>query len=271
MKLIRYENQACNIDPEILKRDEFCFSVLARILQGECKLTITDHKRLIICFSCEPYPVWVWLAEDATDAELELAYTTVRDNFPIGENCRINLKHELSEFFINRARADGYQLKITMNLLTYSCPSPIAPRRIVDGECRVATLDDLKATVQYMHDFRIDVGADQTDMNTYEKRARELIDDGRLFFWCDENGERVAMTSYGISSGKGSLSNVYTLPDKRRRGYASNLAYAVTLIIKSSGYLPVLYADADYVASNACYESIGYIKMGGLCTIGCPS
>jgi len=26
--------------------------------------------------------------------------------------------------------------------------------------------------------------------------------------------------------------------------------------------------DADYVASNACYEKIGYVLRGKLCTIG---
>jgi len=30
----------------------------------------------------------------------------------------------------------------------------------------------------------------------------------------------------------------------------------------------MLYTDADYVASNKCYEKIGYILRGKLCTIG---
>ncbi len=34
------------------------------------------------------------------------------------------------------------------------------------------------------------------------------------------------------------------------------------------GYLPMLYTDADYVASNACYVKLGYILRGKLCTIG---
>ena len=35
-----------------------------------------------------------------------------------------------------------------------------------------------------------------------------------------------------------------------------------------AGYVPMLYTDADYAASNACYEKIGYVLRGKLCTIG---
>ena len=31
--------------------------------------------------------------------------------------------------------------------------------------------------------------------------------------------------------------------------------------------MPMLYTDADYVASNACYEKIGFILRGNLCTM----
>ena len=42
----------------------------------------------------------------------------------------------------------------------------------------------------------------------------------------------------------------------------------MTKIAEANGFLPMLYTDADYVASNACYEKIGYILRGKLCTIG---
>ena len=54
----------------------------------------------------------------------------------------------------------------------------------------------------------------------------------------------------------------------RRHHYAEHLVYQVSGIIEENGYLPMLYTDADYVASNACYEKIGYILRGKLCTIG---
>ena len=43
--------------------------------------------------------------------------------------------------------------------------------------------------------------------------------------------------------------------------------YEVTKIALDNGYIPMLYTNADYKASNACYEKIGYELKGKLCTI----
>ena len=37
---------------------------------------------------------------------------------------------------------------------------------------------------------------------------------------------------------------------------------------RKAGYLPVVYTDADYAASNECYKKIGYRLNGRLCTLG---
>jgi predicted GNAT family acetyltransferase len=65
-----------------------------------------------------------------------------------------------------------------------------------------------------------------------------------------------------------SIGLVYTRDEYRRKHYAEHLVYQVSEIVSDLGYLPMLYTDADYVASNACYEKIGYILRGKLCTIG---
>ena len=65
-----------------------------------------------------------------------------------------------------------------------------------------------------------------------------------------------------------SLNLVYTRPAFRRKHYAENLVYQVTKLAMDGGYVPMLYTDADYAASNACYEKIGYVLRGKLCTIG---
>ena len=61
---------------------------------------------------------------------------------------------------------------------------------------------------------------------------------------------------------------MYTRGEYRRRHYAENLVYQVSKMAKDAGYMPMLYTDADYAASNACYEKIGYVLRGKLCTIG---
>ena len=39
-------------DYKILEKDKYTFLVLGRIMGGECELLLTDHERLIICFTC---------------------------------------------------------------------------------------------------------------------------------------------------------------------------------------------------------------------------
>ena len=65
-----------------------------------------------------------------------------------------------------------------------------------------------------------------------------------------------------------SVNLVLTHPDHRRKHYAENLVYQITMKVIEAGFTPMLYTNADYAASNACYEKIGYALRGKLCTIG---
>ena len=46
-------------DLKLLDNDKYTFFVLRRIIGNECRLLITDHEKLIICYSGEPFPVCV--------------------------------------------------------------------------------------------------------------------------------------------------------------------------------------------------------------------
>ena len=54
------DNHVDERDYRLLERDRYTFLVLRRIIGSECSLLLTDHERLIICFTGEPYPVWIW-------------------------------------------------------------------------------------------------------------------------------------------------------------------------------------------------------------------
>ena len=87
------------------------------------------------------------------------------------------------------------------------------------------------------------------------------------YFWKDEQGNNVASCKFASTEGMASINLVFTRFEYRRKHYAENLVYQVTMLAKEAGYVPMLYTDADYVASNACYEKIGYVLRGKLCTI----
>ena len=268
MDLKKFEQCIADIDKDILKKDEYTFFVLTRILDGECTLTVTDGERLVICYSCAPYPVWVWTPDDVTEVEKARTYDAVKEYFGFGKGFRFNMKYPLAEYFIKRAKDEGTTLGIFTNITSYACEKPIAPTSKVKGSVKIAAEEDLEDVIAFIDVFHKDVGMDEENRESYRKRAEALIKSRGFFFWIDEKGEKVASCSRRDVDEKSTVGSVYTKPEKRRRGYAAALVYKVTEQIFNEGKMPVLYADTDYAASNGCYIKIGYRLKGTLCTIG---
>ena len=61
-------------DFKILEADKYTFFVLSRIMTRECELLLSDHSRMIICYSTSPFPVWIWTINGATEDEMENTY-----------------------------------------------------------------------------------------------------------------------------------------------------------------------------------------------------
>ena len=268
MQEVKMDNFVDERDFELLAQDKYTFSVLSRIIRGECEIRLTDHERMIICFTGQPYPVWIWTPDGASEDEFERAYQLAKElNVMDGEH-RFNIKYELAEYFMDRAKKDGLDLKITTNLFAYDCPSPIAPSSVVDGKIHQCTKEDFDIMVDFFDMFHEAVGIDKESRETYRTYAENDIGKGSLYVWETEDGKYASSCNWHPVQDMASIGLVYTRDEYRRRYYAEHLVYQVTKIAQEAGYLPMLYTDADYVASNACYEKIGYILRGKLCTIG---
>ena len=263
----RYEGCICPVDASILNADKYCFSVLMRILGYECRLTLTDGERLIICYSAHPYPVWVWLPDDAGEDELERAYKLVRESFGFSSGYRYNIKYAHADYFIRRAGEDGESLSITANMHAYTCDTPIEPQRSRESHLRRAKEGEIELVTRLIDEFHREASIDKTNMQTYRKRARDLIADGCFYLLIDGAGEVAASCTLTPQGAQAAIGSVYTLPTKRRQGHAARMVCEATRLAIEMGKTPVLYTDADYPASNACYTSIGYKRMGSLCTI----
>ena len=256
-------------DHILLEHDKYTFFVLKRLLGGENKLLLTDHERLIICFSCEPYPVWIWTADESTREELERVYTICREHNLLDGKHRFNVKYELAEYIIERAASEGLAFTIETNLFAYDNPEPIAPGKACEGSLYQCKAGDVEELVEFMDLFHQDINMDHQTLEEYRDKARQGIEKGSLYFWKDASGKSVASCNWSQNGELAAIGLVYTRKEERRKHYAENLVYQVTMIAKNAGFMPMLYTDADYAASNACYEKIGYQLRGKLCTI-CP-
>ena len=220
-----------------------------------------------MCFTGQPYPVWIWTPDGVPEDEMERAYRLAKENAFLDGDHRFNLKYELAEYFIKRAGEEGLTLSISTNLFAYDCPSPVAPSVETDGALHKCTADDIDILVDFSEMFHDAVGIDKESREQYRLGAEEGLKNGTLYLWQNAGGKYVASCSWHPVNDMASIGLVYTLEEERRKHYAEHLVYQVTLIARDAGYTPMLYTDADYAASNACYEKIGYILRGKLCTI----
>lgn len=254
-------------DYELLDGDRYTFFVLKRLLGGDNTLLLSDHERLIICFSNDPFPVWIWTPDGAPDVDLERAYMICRDNRLMDGDHRFNIKYELADYFIKRAAEDGLTFEIETNMFAYDNPEPIEPKDVCEGSIHQCTSDDVDALVELMDMFHHAIDMDYETLEEYRIKAEEGVKYGSLYVWKDASGKTVSCCNWRPTGELASIGLVFTREEERRKHYAENLVYQVTMIAKQAGFLPMLYTDADYVASNACYEKIGYILRGKLCTI----
>ncbi len=255
-------------DRKVLESDKYTFFVLRRVMGGKCELLLTDHERLILCFTGKPFPVWIWTPDDATEAEMKRAYRLASEHFLHSGEYRFNLKYDLAQFFMERAAGEGKALSVSLNMRAYDCRNPVKPTKIADGAIHRCGSEDLEELVDFLEMFHKETGIDQRDHDGYRRDAEARIRTGNVFLWKNEQGKAVASCQFAPDGEMASINLVFTRPEFRRKHYAENLVYQVTMIAMQAGYVPMLYTDADYAASNACYEKIGYVLRGRLCTIG---
>ncbi len=261
------DNYVDDRDFKLLDSDKYTFFVLKKILGFDCKIKLSDHEKVILCFSGEPFPVWIWTPDDAVENDYIKAYELAEEYGLLDGQHSFNVKYELAEYFIERATREGKNLKIDINMFAYDCLSPIAPTEEVDGYIYECTEDDLDELTDFVAKFHEETGVDKSDYEGYKNTAKKHIEEGNLYFWKNAEGKKVASCRYSPDGDMASIGLVYTLPEHRRRHFADHLVYQVTKKAEAAGYIPMLYTNADYVASNACYEKIGYVLRGKLCSI----
>lgn len=253
-------------DFQLLENDLYTFSVLSRILPGTCRVTLTDHKRFILCHSMPPYPVWIWTPDDLSKAEKQRAWEVSNSVCPVAEGYKYNLKYDLVDYFIAEGRKQGINIRIATNMFAYDCPAPIVPAQPADGYLYRCTAEDIEAAATLILEFHESIGDTRFDLATCRQIAADHIAE-HFYFWKNPKGATVACCAFRQNGDIGTINCVYTVPAHRRRHYAQQMVYEVTQLVSDSGLTPMLYTDADYVASNACYEKIGFILRGKLCMI----
>lgn len=262
-----YQNQSVPALAALLTgEDAITYSVLRQILKGECADVFTGGENWIVCHSRAPYPVWVWCRDGKNAALAETIGRCIQENLPLEKGFVVILSVELRR---ELARVDGYfaNTQEKMDLISYrldTLAEPPAP--CGGGMCLVRSqeIEDLIprwiAMQEEMDGLKITADHARTTMGRF-------VEQRGLYAWRNAQGQLVAMCARGDQAPYSKISAVYTLPEHRRNGYCQNLVWSVTKEILDGDYCPILYTDAAYIASNACYQKIGYHQIGRLTSI----
>ena len=254
-------------DLELLSRDECTFYVLGKILRRQNTLVLTDHRDLILCYSEPPFPVWLWTSDGCSDAVKESAWLAVKEDLPFSAGYSVNMKYEAAEYFKRRAEEEGTPVAISEQMRALVCPKPVNPDIEADGALHICGPEDVAEGAAMRSLFFAEIGHEAPPFAHIEETVRGHVEAKTLFFWKNSDGETVSCCNYKTVGSLGCIGCVLTKREHRRRHYAQNMVYRVSEIIKSTGATPMLYTDANYPASNACYEKVGFKVSGEVCTV----
>lgn len=131
------------------------------------------------------------------------------------------------------------------------------PPRPVSGHLRPAETGDLGVVLVWARAFQEEALGQQLDSGA-ESRLEQAVAAGHIYLWADP--EPVSMAAQARPTRHSMTVNlVYTPPELRGRGYASNAVAAVSQHILSQGYrYATLFTDMANPTSNHIYQDIGY-------------
>jgi len=253
----------------LLDGDRYTFAVMRNILGGmfgDAGKIVTDGSAVLLCYTCPPFPGWVWTKQAAPQEELARAWAVIRQELPPEAGYRINMRPEMAAYIMSTP--EGGALRVDTRLNAYGCETLVPPTRAAQGDTYAVAMDALDLAAGWSQALSEEENLDLRPMEAHRREMAEFIDRKRLFMWKNPEGEPVAMCTVSENDDLAYVGNVYTAPAHRRHGYAANLVYRVTRILLRQGKRPALYVNAENAPAAACYEKLGYVQQGSIVTVG---
>jgi uncharacterized protein len=161
------------------------------------------------------------------------------------------------------SRRTGTPARPIRNLRIYRL-SQVKPPVLAPGQMVDATPADRALVSRWLRAFHDEALSDNPDQDFDEMADRFIAGQGRrLVLWVDE-GRPVSLTGIGGRTPNGiRIGPVYTPPEVRGRGYASNLvAEASQAELDGGRRFVFLFTDQANPTANKIYQDIGYEAVG---------
>jgi predicted GNAT family acetyltransferase len=163
------------------------------------------------------------------------------------------------EFAATWTSVSGMAYREGLRQCLYELRKVISPPA-TSGRLRLATENELELVTQWAFAFQNEAlsGGNLTEAR---EMAQNRINDQDIYLWEDKQfvsmAARSRPTTHGIC-----ISLVYTPPEFRGRGYATNcVAHLSQLLLDSGRKFCVLFTDLANPTSNHIYQSIAYTPL----------
>ena len=133
------------------------------------------------------------------------------------------------------------------------------------GGARRATPQDRSVLETWLVEFAAEaLPGEETPGEQLQRSIEARFSSPSAGFWFWEDGDvPVSLVGYSGPTSTGiRIGPVYTPPDRRRRGYASNLVAELSRWLLEDGYRACfLFTDLSNPTSNKIYTDIGYVRV----------
>jgi predicted GNAT family acetyltransferase len=170
-------------------------------------------------------------------------------------NSLIGVSPSIDELTARYSEVSRRHRRLAVSLRVFQLDRVVRPNP-VGGAMRNCRSQNREILARFVAGFESDTG--QTSLEDAQSRADRLIADQRGFIWVD--AQPVAMAAYSGETPNGIRVNwVYTLPEFRGKGYASNLVANLSQHLLDGGRkYCFLFTDQANPTSNSIYQKLGY-------------
>ena len=160
-------------------------------------------------------------------------------------------------FTLEWMRRTGRQARLAHGLRAFKLEQVTAPPP-APGHLRAADAAAAELVGAWLHAFDVEAIPDEAGHRTPESVQR-MLNEGTVHLW-EVDGRAVSLVNYGRPLVTGiSIAPVYTPPDERGKGYASNAVAGLSQKLLDQGYAFVsLFTDLANPTSNKIYQQVGY-------------
>ena len=266
MKQINSNNKIF-LDKEFQK-DKYKFNLILRSLSSSELEVYSDEENYIICRGAKNLPTWIWTKDNFDKNKIDEIEKLIKIYLTNKDKDKFTCKKELYDLLISRnfkkINKDDY---FEMGFLI--CNKTLKPKEC-DGTISCPTEEDKEILTKYWYDDSQEMnGAEPISIEQAKEDVEEFLKSDKFYLLRNENGKIVCMASYSLTVNQAKISHAYKPVEERKKGYAANLIYLITNKLLENGYIPLLYTDYNYIASNKAYINAGYENKGILINFTC--